>query len=112
ITAGYGVEDLGPVGYAAGLGFLALNDNVAIFVTIVALLAIALAMRSEELTAALPRASAMLLGVVYVFGSWKCAILLREIGPYWLLFALAINWVGDIAAYYVGKSVGMHKLAP
>jgi phosphatidate cytidylyltransferase len=54
----------------------------------------------------------MLLGVVYIFGSWKCAILLREIGPYWLLFALAINWVGDIAAYYVGKSIGKHKLAP
>ena len=112
IAAGYGVRDLGPVGYAAGLGLLALNDSVAIFVTIVALLGIALAMRSEELSATLPRASAMLLGVVYIFGSWKCAILLREMDRYWLLFALAINWVGDISAYYVGKSIGKRKLAP
>src|SRR5262249_59939815 len=70
------------------------------------------AMRSEELAETLPRAAALLLGVVYIFGSWKCAILLREISPYWLLFALAVNWIGDSAAYYVGKSIGMHKLAP
>jgi phosphatidate cytidylyltransferase len=112
IAAGYGVTDLGPVGYAAGLGLLAVNDNAGIFVTIIALLGISLAMRSADLVETLPRASAMLLGVVYVFGSWKCAILLREIGPYWLLFALSINWVGDISAYYVGKSIGKHKLAP
>ena len=53
----------------------------------------------------------MLLGVVYIFGAWKCAILLRDMSPYWLLFALAINWVGDISAYYVGKNLGLHKLA-
>ena len=113
IAGGYGVTDLGPVGYAAGLGLLAVSsEDAGIYLTVVALLAIALAMRSAELTATLARASAMLLGVVYIFGSWKCAILLREIGPYWLLFALAINWVGDIAAYYVGKSIGKRKLAP
>jgi phosphatidate cytidylyltransferase len=111
IAAGYGVTKLGPLGFAAGLGVLALSDGAAIFLTVVALAGISLAMRSEELAEVLPRASAMLLGVVYIFGSWKCAILLREISPYWLLFALAINWVGDISAYYVGKNLGMHKLA-
>ena len=111
IAAGFGVADLGPVGFAAGLGVLALNDNSAIFLTVVALAGIALAMRSAELSETLPRASAMLLGVAYIFGTWKCAILLREMSPYWLLFALAINWVGDISAYYVGKSIGKHKLA-
>jgi phosphatidate cytidylyltransferase len=28
------------------------------------------------------------------------------------LFALAVNWVGDVAAFYVGRSIGKHKLAP
>jgi phosphatidate cytidylyltransferase len=111
IAAGYGIAPLGPMGYAAGLGVLALTDHVAILLTVVALAGIALAMRSEDLKETLPRASAMLLGVVYVFGPWKCAIMLRDISPFWLLFALAINWVGDVSAYYVGKSVGMHKLA-
>ena len=111
IAAGYGVTKLGPLGFAAGLGVLALSDGSAIFLTVVALAGISLAMRSEELAEVLPRASAMLLGVVYIFGPWKCAILLRDMSPYWLLFALAINWVGDISAYYVGKNLGMHKLA-
>jgi phosphatidate cytidylyltransferase len=112
IAAGYGMTDLGPVGFAAGLGVLALPDGGSIFLTVLALTGIALAMRSEDLAEVLPRAAAMLLGVVYVFGPWKCGILLREINPYWLLFALAINWVGDASAYYIGKNIGTHKLAP
>jgi phosphatidate cytidylyltransferase len=32
--------------------------------------------------------------------------------PFWVLFALSMNWVGDIAAYYVGRNFGKHKLAP
>ena len=111
IAAGYGVARLGPVGYAAGLGVLALSQGGSIFLTVVALAGISLAMRSRDLAEVLPRASAMLLGVVYIFGTWKCAILLRDASPYWLLFALAINWVGDISAYYVGKNLGVHKLA-
>jgi phosphatidate cytidylyltransferase len=112
IAADYGIARLGPLGFAAGLGVLALPDNGSIFLTVVALAGIALAMRSEELAEVLPRASMMLLGVVYIFGAWKCGILLRDISPYWLLFALAINWVGDSGAYYVGKNLGTHKLAP
>jgi phosphatidate cytidylyltransferase len=111
IAARYGITKLGPVGFAAGLGVLALSQGGAIFLTVVALTGISLAMRSHDLAEVLPRASAMLLGVVYIFGTWKCAILLRDASPYWLLFALAINWVGDISAYYVGKNLGIHKLA-
>jgi phosphatidate cytidylyltransferase len=112
IAEGYGVARLGPVGYAAGLAVLALTTDVSIFLTALALGGISLATRSADLTEVLPRASAMLLGVVYVFGAWKCAILLRDMSPTWLLFALAINWVGDISAFYVGKNIGIHKLAP
>src|SRR5215472_16636828 len=65
IAAGYGITQLGPVGYAAGLGALALSDGGEIFITMVALTAMSLAMRSEDLAQTLPRASAMLLGVVY-----------------------------------------------
>jgi phosphatidate cytidylyltransferase len=32
-------------------------------------------------------------------------------GPTLLLFALVIIWVGDTAAYFVGRSIGRHKLA-
>ncbi len=33
-------------------------------------------------------------------------------GPQVLLFALVIIWVGDTAAYFVGRSIGKYKLAP
>jgi len=112
IAAGYGVANLGPVGYAAGLALLALDDHAAIFLTVLALLALSLSMRSHDLSETLPRSGALLLGVLYIFGTWKCAIFLREFGAYWLLFALAINWVGDASAYYIGKNFGRHKLAP
>ena len=37
---------------------------------------------------------------------------LRTISPYWVFYANAINWVGDSAAYFVGRAIGKHKLAP
>jgi phosphatidate cytidylyltransferase len=33
-------------------------------------------------------------------------------GPRLLLFALVITWAGDTAAYFVGRAVGKHPLAP
>jgi len=33
-------------------------------------------------------------------------------GPLVLLFAMVIIWVGDTAAYFVGRSIGKHALAP
>ena len=53
-----------------------------------------------------------MLGVLYIFGSLRFAIALRAISVYWLFFALSLNWVGDIAALYVGRAIGRHKLAP
>jgi phosphatidate cytidylyltransferase len=33
-------------------------------------------------------------------------------GPRLLLFALVLTWVGDTAAYFVGRAIGKHPLAP
>jgi phosphatidate cytidylyltransferase len=35
-----------------------------------------------------------------------------EIGRLWVLFVLAVVWVGDTAGYFVGRAFGKHKLAP
>ena len=37
---------------------------------------------------------------------------LRTIGPWVLLGAMAVVWVADIAAYFSGRALGRHKLAP
>ncbi len=52
------------------------------------------------------------LGAFYTFAPWRFAIDLRSISVHLLFFALALNWVGDSAAYYVGRRFGKHKLAP
>jgi phosphatidate cytidylyltransferase len=37
---------------------------------------------------------------------------LRELGPWLLISVMALVWVADIAAYFVGRAFGKHKLAP
>ena len=112
IVAGYGIEKPGPIGYAAGLILLLAQREPTLLVTLLALLALGMSMAAQDLRKCLPRAAAVFFGVVYVFGCWRTAIFLRGRSPHWLLFALAMNWVGDSAAYYVGRKLGRHKLAP
>jgi phosphatidate cytidylyltransferase len=106
------IEKPGVFGYVAGLLLLFLPGKDFAFLVLVAILAMALALRSRELVEALPSAASLLLGVVYVFGSLRCGIDLHAISPYWVFFALSLNWVGDIAALYVGRLIGRHKMAP
>ena len=37
---------------------------------------------------------------------------LQALDPWLMLSLLAIVWIGDSAAYFVGKAIGRHKLAP
>jgi len=112
IVAAYGFGAMGPFAYAAGLALLLIPQDPALLVVIAGLAAMGLALRQQDLRKSLPYAAALLLGLVYIFGSWRWAIPLRARNPYWLLFALALNWVGDISAYYAGRAFGRRKLAP
>jgi phosphatidate cytidylyltransferase len=112
IALKYGADRLGPLGYAAGLVVLVLPGSTSLLVVAVALFAMVLALRANDLRAGIARAAFLLLGLVYVFGCWRFAPLLRAENRYWLLYALAVNWVGDMGAYYVGRRLGRHKLAP
>ncbi len=110
IAARYGFGAPGIVGAIAGYLLLAWQNDAWLLIALVALAL--LAMRMDELARALPNAALALIGVVYVFGGWKCAILLRGINPHWLMFGLLVNWAGDVGAYYVGRKLGRHRLAP
>ncbi len=114
IAAVYQPGSFGPLGYAAGLLLLALPGDGPALLTLIALalISLCLALRSGDLRAAILRAALLLLGVVYVFGCWRFAPLLAARNRYWLMYALVLNWIGDIGAYYVGRSLGRHKLAP
>jgi phosphatidate cytidylyltransferase len=114
IAAAYQPGSAGPLGYAAGLLILVLpGDGPALLIVVaVAVIALSLALRAADLRAGIVRAAFLLLGVVYVFGCWRFAPLLAAQNRYWLLYALVLNWIGDIGAYYIGRSLGRHKLAP
>jgi phosphatidate cytidylyltransferase len=112
LTAGHKIPTAGIFGYVAGLMILLLPGKETAFFVLVAILGLALSLRSQEVSEVLPSAAALLLGVAYVFGSLRCAIDLRAVSPYWLFLGLSLNWVGDIAALYVGRLLGRHKLAP
>ena len=102
----------GLFGFAAGLLLLFLPHQEIVFVVIVALLGMALSLRFNDLKESLPYASSLVLGVLYIFGSLRFAIELRALSVYWVFFALSLNWAGDIAALYVGRAIGRHKMAP
>lgn len=110
-VANHAIEAPGWVGYPIGLLILHVPNPNIVYV-LGALLFLALSLRSQDLRSALPRAAAGALGLLYTFGTWRTGMELRMADPWWLLFACALNWVGDSAAFYVGKSIGKRKLAP
>jgi phosphatidate cytidylyltransferase len=112
IAAAYGFGPPGMLGAAAGYLLLAWRGEAWLYLTIAGMVLLAFAMRDDDLAKALPRAALAITGVIYIFGTWKCAIPLREANAHWLMFALLVNWAGDIGAYYVGRKFGKHKLAP
>jgi len=112
LVAAHGIDSNGPLGYAAGLVVLLAPRESWLILTLLAMLVLSLATRNGHLPNVLPRAGAVVLGLLYIFGPWKCAVGLRAISPHWLFFTLALNWAGDVAAYYVGSAIGRHKLAP
>jgi phosphatidate cytidylyltransferase len=112
IAAAYGFGAPGLLlGYLFGLELLAWSGNAELIILIATLVAFALSMRDSDLAKSLPRSALLIAGVIYIFGGWKCALGLRAVGAHWLMYALLVSWVGDIGAYYVGRSFGKHKLA-
>jgi phosphatidate cytidylyltransferase len=106
-----GAERSGFFGLAAGLALL-LAPQPGIVAVVIALGGMLLAIRASDLSRALVSGGAFTLGVIYIFGAWRCALDLHAINPHWLMFAILLSWVGDTAALYVGRAFGRHKLAP
>ena len=115
IVAEHRIKPAGPVGMAAGIALL-LAPPAAIVPEIVVVLGVLvgmiLALRARELRDVLAAAAAFSLGLVYIFGSLRCALGLRALNVHWLMFALIVSWAGDTVALYAGRIWGRHKLSP
>ena len=99
IAAAQGVSRSGLAGLAAGLVLLFAPEPVWVAIVVLTLALMTLELRQTDLAKAMTSAATALLGVVYIFGAWRCAIALRAVNPHWLMIALLVSWAGDTAAY-------------
>jgi phosphatidate cytidylyltransferase len=111
IAEGHGIRIPRAPGIACGLVVLFGPSDLTVAV-LLAIVPLVIALGSADLREALPRSAAFTLGILYVFGCWHTGVALRAINPHWLMFALALNWLGDTAAMAAGRTFGRHKLAP
>jgi phosphatidate cytidylyltransferase len=131
LTESYGVRPLRALTYIfAGIFFLLLALNVgnekpllstAVFVYCVGFAAaiapfifLTRAMRNEDLSSGYPAAAASVFAFTYIALPMGMLVQLRQqwAGAFYLLYLLLVVWAGDIFAYFVGKSVGRHLMAP
>jgi phosphatidate cytidylyltransferase len=84
---------------------------VALWAPLLLLLA---GLRREPLSQALPDAAASYMVLPYVgftLGLLPVQLVANN-GALFVLFLMLLVWCGDIAAYYIGRAIGKHKLAP
>jgi len=131
LTESYGVRPLRNLTYIfAGIFFLLLALNVgnekpllstAVFLyclgfaaAIAPFVFLTRAMRNEDLSSGYPAAAASVFAFTYIALPMGMLVQLRQqwAGAFYLLYLLLVVWAGDIFAYFVGKSIGRHRMAP
>jgi phosphatidate cytidylyltransferase len=112
LVAAQGIPRPGVTGWLIGLLIVFYPEFLLPGASILLLCTFVVALRQDNLREVLPQVSTAFMGAFYAFAPWRFAIDLRSVSVHLLFFALALNWVGDSAAYYVGRKIGKHKLAP
>ena len=131
LTESYGVQPIGwPTHVFTGLFFLILamgagSDTpllsaekflvtLGFAAAIVPFVFLTRAVREEDLRGGYPAAAASVFAFTYIALPMAMLVQLRQqwAGAFYLLYLLLVVWAGDIFAYFVGKSVGRHFMAP
>jgi phosphatidate cytidylyltransferase len=73
-----------------------------------------IAMRRDELSSSFPAAVVAAFAFAYIALPMASLVQLREQwqGSFFLLYLLLLVWAGDIFAYFIGKSLGTHRMSP
>jgi phosphatidate cytidylyltransferase len=99
------------IGYSAGV--ILLVGGLPAVTVLAPLIYLLMSLRREPLSHALPDSAVSYMLLPYVgFTLGVLPLLQSGIRALFLLFLMILVWCGDIAAYYVGRSIGKHKLAP
>ena len=112
LVLAHGIARPGPLAWLTGLLIIFFPQFTLPGVSVLLLATFVYALRNNDMRNVLTEVAASFMGVFYTFVPWRFAIDLRAVSIHLLFFALALNWVGDSAAYYVGRAIGKHKLAP
>ncbi|MFZ1917917.1 MAG: phosphatidate cytidylyltransferase [Terriglobales bacterium] len=72
------------------------------------------AMRRPEMSAGYPAAAASVFAFAYIAVPMALLVEIRRqpAGAIWVIYTLLAVWAGDIFAYFVGKSLGRHRMSP
>ena len=54
----------------------------------------------------------VVVGLLLILPTWLALVQLRQVGALALVAIMAVVWLADIAAYFFGRALGRHKLAP
>jgi phosphatidate cytidylyltransferase len=75
---------------------------------------LAVGMARASLPTAYPAAATSVMALLCVAMPLALLLVVRELwaGGFLLLYLLLVVWAGDTFAYYVGRAIGRHKLAP
>jgi phosphatidate cytidylyltransferase len=69
-------------------------------------------LRKPQLAAGAWRSFLLFAGVVVFVACWHALVAARTVGVAFVLSLLLVVWLADIGAYFAGKALGRHKLAP
>ena len=129
----YAVQPLGPATYAFVAAFFVfvmvastnrtpLVETTAMLygITLAAALApfvfltVAMRMKRSNLTTGYPAAAASAFAFVYIAIPMALLVALRQqpAGAIWTIYTLLAVWAGNVFAYFVGSSLGRHRMSP
>jgi len=98
-----------PLDATAKFIFLALS--AAVFAPF---LFLSIGMLRDQMASSYPAAAVSAFVFAYIALPLACLVQLREQwqGAFYLLYLLLLVWAGDIFAYFIGKSIGRHRMSP
>ncbi len=129
LAEGYGYEPFRTLSFLLMLTFFGIvvwgtwipsPDGVSVLMAIVFFFALApfiylcVGLKRKDMRSVLPGAALSYISLPYLGFSLACLIFMRIMiaGWFFVLFTFFVVWVGDTAAYYVGRSLGRTKFAP
>ena len=88
--------------------------GIALAAALAPFIFLTVAMRRANLAAGYPAAAAAAFAFGYIAIPMALLVEIREqpAGAIWTIYTLLAVWAGDIFAYFVGKSLGRHRMSP